>query len=472
MQERKQARTAEQIPMARMAEEAVIGSIVLLAIARDPFVDLEGRVQDTDFMDENLGTMFKAMKTLHEAGVPIGDIVVLEQELKPWKISSEVSSAVAIVRLCGQVGIAENIGVYADEIRNAAMKRRLIMLAGRISAAAFSPSSEPDTIIAQAESELARLSIETPINSKSIGEFAMDLVQRLREDLNNPQHSVCMTGIPSLDEVMGPLMRRELIIVAARPGLGKTALGMQFAMHAADRGKRVFFASLEMHGEELATRVVCRIADINSRRVRSGQLTEEGIGALECAARSIYEKPVLVWSPPTGTMSQIRGIAKQLHAAGPLSMVVVDYLTKIDAGMDEKRMDREERVGRHAVALRALAKELNVPVVALAQFNRKAEHDEPTMDHLRESGQIEQEANIIIGLHAGKGEDTREPYTVVANILKHRAGMKGKVNLTFNPVQTHYTECVTGPVGEAEATPAPSPRRRVPARNSYLDGFQ
>lgn len=230
--------------------------------------------------------------------------------------------------------------------------------------------------------------------------------------------------------------------------------------------------SLEMQYAELATREVCRIADINSRNVRSGQIGDASLQALDAAAAELAEVPVLVWAPPTGNLSQIRGIAKHLHAQGPLSLVVVDYLQLVAPGPGEKGLDRHMQIQNTSAGLRALSKELDCPVIALAQLNRAAEKEEPNMSHLRESGAIEQDANIIVFLHSpDRPNDRSEPFNVTAIVEKHRAGQAGRIPLVFYPIETRFSGgSLSGGNSNVTSHKRPPPPKRRDEFDAYNQG--
>lgn len=442
-----------ELPNCPKHEEALLGSIACYAFTvGNPFAEIAGRVDESDFLDTGFGQLFRVFQQMTDAGLPIHDPLVVRTCCTEARLPESLTNSGFLSKLINAAPNAAHLNFYADDVRNTAQKRRLILAATKLLEAGYDSAVEWRHAAGSAEADLARIVGNIQVETETIGSLAKSVVQDLRAEAAKSLRSACMTGIIPLDEVVGPLMRKELIVIAARPGIGKTAFGMQAAMHAAEKGKRVFFASLEMTGEELATRVVCRIADVNSRRVRAGDIGLETIGTLDEAAKSIKALPVHVWSPPTGTLSQIRGLAKHLHAKEPLSLVVVDYLQNITAGKSERGLPRHEQVGIFSSGLRALSKELDIPVVALAQFNRVAENQEPSLANLRESGNIEQDANIVIGLHSGDSADDKgDPFTVSAIVLKHRAGMKGRINLTFYPVETRFGECVTGPAVRPQA---------------------
>lgn len=450
-------------PFDPIAEAGVIGSVFLLPSC---FAEISAIVGHEDFYDFAHTVIFRAIENLFAVHQRVDAVLVRDSLIKAGSFEIAGGSAY-LSKLINSVPNAAHAVYYAEIVAAKSLARRVIEQATSLLTVAYDERTEPEELLAKMSEATSAMAGKSSLKSKTIGEHAADVVTELRANLNNPLHTVCMTGIPALDTVMGPLVRKELIVLAARPGIGKTAAGMQMAMHAADQNKRVLFVSLEMHGSELATRVICRIADINSRRVREGGLSLESIDALDAAAKTIEPTPVIVWSPPFGTLSQIQGLARHLHAKEPLSLVVVDYITKVAAGPSEHRMQREERVGRVTEGLRALAKELDIPVVALAQLNRAADGQEPTLAMLRESGQIEQEANVVIGLHSNEtADDKGDPFTVTAIILKHRAGVKGRVNLTFHPVETRFGDCVTG------TPPEPKRARRQPRSNSTLNDYQ
>lgn len=242
-----------------------------------------------------------------------------------------------------------------------------------------------------------------------------------------------MSGFEALDSSAGGWMSGELVILAARPGVGKTTFAMQVAAHNAARERRVLFVSLEMRDRELVARMLSGDPGVDSRRLRAGRLGTADIDKLRAAADDIRDLPVRVWAPPSATLARIRGVAKREVAFGGLSLLVVDYIGLIRPAAGDTKRPRFEQVGEVSAGLKSLAKELDVPVLALCQLNREADGTEPRLSNLRDSGSIEQDADVVLFLH-------RETTATKLIVAKHRHGETGSVALRFDGSTTRFSE--------------------------------
>jgi replicative DNA helicase len=253
-----------------------------------------------------------------------------------------------------------------------------------------------------------------------------------------------MTGLAKLDEAMGAMLPGEMVVIAARPGQGKSALGVQIAMHAAERGRPGLIVSLEMRDTELVKRKLCEFAELDSRDVRSGRLSDEHRQQLHDAAQQLTDLPLRLWSPPSATLADIRAVARRAKAKGGLQLLVVDYLGLVRPGSEDRRLPRFEQVQNISAGLKSLSKELNLPVISLCQLNREADQSAPRLSHLRESGAIEQDADLVIFLHHPESPAHiagEQPYAQTVNVIvaKHRHGQVGKVSLLWHPRETRFS---------------------------------
>jgi replicative DNA helicase len=308
---------------------------------------------------------------------------------------------------------------------------------------------------------LARINANVKSDVIGLDEAMQKIASTALEELDLPVRSATGWGLPCIDDAVGLLMRGELIVIGADPGSGKTAFVTQIATHAASSGKRTFFASLEMQAAELGERELCRAADVDSRKFRSGGLSRGMIERMKCIADNHGESPVRIWSPSVATISQIRGMAKHEHSKNPLSLVIVDYLQIVEGEPHERNENRATRVGNVCSGLRQLAKELAVPVIALSQLNRKDRKAgvAPTMANLRESGDIEAASNVIAFLHQTEERKQGMPVNTQFVVGKCRAGEIGGISLVFHPKETIFTE----PSAPVQAEPE--------KRNKSLDDY-
>jgi replicative DNA helicase len=226
-------------------------------------------------------------------------------------------------------------------------------------------------------------------------------------------------------------MPGELVILAARPGVGKTTLGMQIALHNARKSRPTLFASLEMTADELASRLASGLTGINIRKLRGASISAPQIEQITAVGDDLLQSPLRIWSPPSTTLQRLRAVAKCEAGGYGLSLLVVDYLGLIKA--TDGRKPRYEQVGEISAGLKALAKELSIPVLALCQLNREADGELPRLSHLRDSGSIEQDADVVMFIH-------RTPDACKLIVAKHRHGMTDEYTVKFNPSESRFED--------------------------------
>jgi len=423
------------LPREPDSEKALIGSIVLDPSMVDAVVlEVCGR----DFFNPDFGKLFDALLILYEAGKGIDDPVVLMKELPAMAVPVEVRNAAFLTEIVRFVPTAQHALYYAQQIRNAAMLREIQSLSLELTRRTAEVGASPESLATWMDSKL-----------QAIGSRQTTPVQRLdaiaREVLAEIDHPTAsgtpiLSGLACADHSMGGFVPGELIVLAARPGVGKTVFATQLALHCANRGRKALIISLEMFGTELITRILCGQSEVNSRIVRAKAVSQEERFKLGQSAERIGDAPFFVWSPPTATLSKIRAIARQQSAISPLSILIVDYLQLLRAESEERRLPRHEQVGLMSSGLKGLARELGIPVLCLAQLNREADGAEPKLSHLRESGSIEQDADGVLFLHPKLPAAGERPAITDLIIAKFRNGDTGKIELAWYPQQTLFGE--------------------------------
>jgi replicative DNA helicase len=423
------------------AEQCLLGCLLL-----DPtgFDLLRMRVSAADFADDGLGQLFDAMQTLYDAGKPVADIAWLVGELARLGLPPDVRSLSAISRLAGSVVNAAHVCHFADQVRTAARLRRLQLVAAEWAGKRRKPDADPDEAAGWLESRLATIDAGTAADDcKTIGEFAAEAIA----DATSPAPRItAMTGLPRLDHNFGGFQAGEVVTLAGRTGQGKTALGIQISIHNAERRRNVLFVSLEMEGRELARREVAACSGVQSKLLRAGNVPEASRAKLGEAHPELAELPLRIWAPSAATLADIRARCRHEKALRGLSLAVVDYLGLIRVP-DLAKRQRHEQVAAVSGGLKQLAKELQIPILSLAQLNREADGEEPRLSHLRESGAIEQDSDAVLLLYHPEQEksrtgesvwgDSSEAYVIVA---KHRHGQTGRVPLRWFPHETRF-EC-------------------------------
>lgn len=420
-------------------EHALIGALLL-----DPaqFGLVAGLVTGADFADPDIGQLFEAVTTCHESALPVGNLTVLVPELRRMGLPSAVTEAAFIARLleAGRAGAA-HVQYYAAEIARAARLRRLTTIGHALVARAGAADADPVAIAQWADSETAALGQDATHSCRPLANIADDFLRDLAEQ--DTAGRVVNTGLIAVDQAFGGWMGGELVVLAARTGIGKSALAMQIAAYQAHLGRPVLYVSLEMRDAELIGRILCGDAEVNSRRIRAGRHTTEDLDRLQFAADRHRADPLYVWAPPKATTGRIRAVAKRIAATAGLSLLVIDYVGLVRPA--DTRRQRHEQLGQITGDLKAMAKELAVPVLALAQLNREADHSaEPRLSQLRESGCIEQDADVVVLLHK-TATDATDAKLIVA---KHRHSTTGWKPLLWSPERMRF-DC-------SQAVPPPS----------------
>ena len=400
---------------------------LLAAVVKDPrTMDAAARaVCGSDFHDGENGRLFDALAVLHDAGKPIGDFIVVVPALKQMGV---VAWTAAMLAELFHEGIPSNASYYAVQIRRCAESRQQIDVASEILRRAYG-DADPQEVAAAAIGQLESRRGECG-QPRSMDSVVLDVLEGL-DDSGRPSRGL-MTGIYSVDESFGVMMPGELVVLAARTGIGKTSLAMQIALHNAKAGRSVLFVSLEMTEEELTLRQLCSLAKVNQSRVRNGSITKEDRQRLIAAGTELHGIPFEIWAPPRANTSAIRGACRLTQRTKGLDLLVVDYLGLVNP-TDSKR-PRHEQIGAVTADLKATAKELSIPVLALCQLNRDAEGKEPTLAMLRDSGSVEQDSDAVMFLHSKcRDEDATDLI-----IPKNRHGPRGKLGLNFIRTETRF----------------------------------
>lgn len=426
-----------QPPRSLEAERALIGSLLLLPEVCDEVALI---VRAEDFYDPTHRTIFAHMLSLHESGRQI-DPTLLSQTLKDAGQYENVGGAAFLLELSQEVATAAHAEYYARIVRDKSVLRSLIHASTDIIQESYETGVDARSMLARAEERVFRiLDSKGETQVRAIRDVLHESLARIDARLQQ-QHAYggLETGFIDFDELTGGLHNSELVILAARPSMGKTALAINIAEHASiGAGKPVLVVSLEMSSLELGDRLLCSRARVNSHRLRNGQLSREDSQRLIQTAADVSRAPLYIDDSPSRNMTEIAATARRLKRQGGLSLVVIDYLQLIEP--DNPRDPRQEQVARISRRLKGLARELNVPVLCLAQLNRQVEatrDNRPQLSHLRESGAIEQDADVVAFVHREEfyqsSEEDRERVKGQADLLirKQRNGPVGDIKLTW-----------------------------------------
>jgi len=441
--------TVRSLPESLAAEAAVLGSMLLDPECIGDVIEL---LESESFYRIEHRYIFDALISLYERNKGIGiDAVLLRDELVKRSRLEEVGGVEYIGRILDSVPSAANVAYYAGIVKSKMLLRELITAAGEILENAYAQTGEPSEALDDAERKIFAI---TDRNVSSSASALKDLVVRSFELIENRQgtHVTGLdTGYYELNDMTCGLQDGEMIIVAGRPSMGKTSLALNIAEHLGQVEKvPTAIFSLEMGRQQLAERFLCSISEIDSQKVRRGLLGDEDYKKLADACAELSEAPIYVDDTSTLTPLELSAKARRLKSKYDIRCVIVDYLQlmHLGAGRSESRQQEITTISRY---LKALARELSVPVIVLSQLNRSPEGREghkPRMSDLRESGSIEQDADVIMLLHREayyhkdeadwKENNAEKANTAELIIAKQRNGPTGIVNLVFREKVTRF----------------------------------
>lgn len=415
-------------PHSDEAEKSVLGAIL---IDRDAIVQVSDFLYPEHFYAQKHGDIYDAMLALYELREPI-DLVTLPQKLKEQKKLTTVGGAAYVASLVESVPSSANVKKYGHIIQEYYTRRKLVSDSSETIEASFDEGKSVNHILDEAEQRIFALSQKhlkqgfTAI--KSVLSESFDRLDELSKK------SGSLRGVPSgftdLDNTLAGLQDSNLIILAARPGMGKTAFSLNICQYASVVAKvPVGFFSLEMSKEELVDRMLVSQADIDAWRLKTGKLTGSDFEKLSEAMGVLAEAPLYIDDTPGISVMEMRTKARRLKSEHNLGMIVVDYLQLVKGRNLENRV---QEVGEISQGLKNLARELKVPVLALSQLSRAIEHrgtgSSPQLADLRESGSIEQDADVVMFLYR---EDPEDLSSVKLNVAKHRNGALRTIDLRF-----------------------------------------
>ena len=434
-----------KMPQAIDAEQGVLGSLLLLP---EKFDEVALILRPDDFYDEANCRVFSHLIEMHDAGRQI-DPMLLVQHIRDAGDYELIGGAAYIAELGAAVPTAAHAEYYAGIVREKATLRALIHASTDILRDAYDPTIPSREMLGRAEERVfAILEEKGKGQVSSIREVLHEALERIDARMKQ-DHAFggLETGLDDFDEMTGGLHGSELLILAARPSMGKTALALNIAEHiSVDCQHPTLFVSLEMSKLELGDRLLCSRARVNGHRLRNGQISKEESSLLIRTANEVSTAPLYIDDSPSRTMTEIAATARRLKRRHGLELIVIDYLQLIDP--DNASDPRQEQVSKIARRLKGLARELNIPVLCLAQLNRQVESsrdNKPQLSHLRESGAIEQDADVVMFVHRDEyfqtNDEDRERVRGEADLIirKQRNGPVGDVKLTWLHDFTRFT---------------------------------
>ncbi|MEJ5330870.1 MAG: replicative DNA helicase [Desulfobaccales bacterium] len=425
------------------AEQSVLGAILLRPQVLDQISDL---LVPEDFYRPAHALIFQAMLDLYHRAEPV-DLVTVTALLKERGQLEEAGGPVFLAGLSEQVGIAANALYYARLVHEKSVLRRLLARTQEIAQACLGPVEDVDEFLDRVEKEVFEVAqSKVRPGFHPLGTLVMGEIETLEAIWHKDKGRI--TGVPSgfkdLDALTAGFQPGDLIIIAARPSMGKTALALNIAFNAAYTGQvPVAFFSLEMSKEQLVRRLLSSVGRIDASHLRRAFLTGEEWQRLQEAAGLLMDTPIYIDDSPAAAVLEVRAKARRLKAEGKLGLVIVDYLQLMRGRPDAP--SREQEVSEISRSLKALAKELNVPVIALSQLSRKVEDrpkKEPQLADLRESGAIEQDADVIFFIYRDEVYHETSPEAGTARIYlkKQRNGPTGEFKLYFDSKYTLFAD--------------------------------
>ncbi|GAB4569975.1 MAG: replicative DNA helicase [Haliangiales bacterium] len=437
------------LPHSLDAEASVLGGILL----RNEVLSRLDTLEEDDFYDPRHKAVFAAMQRLEAQTKPI-DEVTLEDELDKVGALSAIGGLPFLSQLALRVPTADNVGYYAQIIQDKHSARRLMLAASDIAARGYEDYGEVSDYLDQAEATIFEVTQQKQRSGPApLKSLIKEVFRSLDERYAAPDG---VTGVPTgfvdLDERTAGLQPTELIILAARPAMGKTSFALSLAQNCADPdlgGFPCLVFSLEMSSSQLAERLLCSEAKVDSSNLRRGKLERQDMTNLTYAAGKLAKAPIMIDDTPALSLRELRARArrfvadKELFGDRKFGLIVVDYLQLMRGSQQARQGSREQEISEISRGLKSLAKELHCPVLALSQLNRSLESrtdKRPLLSDLRESGAIEQDADVILFIYRDVvyNEDTEEPDVAEVIIGKNRHGATGTVKTMFEGRYTRF----------------------------------
>ncbi len=446
-------------PYSEDAERAVLGAMLLNPDTVGNAIEvLQGQPTDLFYFPAH-AHIYEAMLQLYREGRPI-DALVLREKLLAMGRLEDIGGLAYIADLSSVVPTSANIDHYARIVLDKSVLRRLISSCTNIVAQAFDAPDDVAKLLDKAEGTLFQIAEQRQINPiEPIDALLRESVNRIEQNLKN--HSAITglaSGLDKLDELTAGFQPSDMVVLAARPSVGKTAFALNVARHAAvDNRQGVLIFSLEMSKSQLVQRLLCMQGRVNSMRLRTGFLASDEFKKIQAAAGDLHGAPIHIDDTPGITVMELRAKARRHAMRNPCGLIIVDYLQLMSGtGRSESRQNEIAEISR---AIKGIARELRLPILALSQLSREAEKDDigrPKLSHLRESGAIEQDADVVLMLYRPKMEfqPGMDALPVNLDLAKQRNGPTGEINLIFH--RNHQRFDILAQAGPGQA-PAPAP---------------
>lgn len=422
-------------PQSIDAERSVLGAMLLNPDAVGAGIEVLHESGEDVFYVSAHQKIYDGIVALFRSDKPV-DIVTLQEQLTRAKTLEAVGGVSYIAELSEAVPTSANIEHYARIVLEAALLRRIISTCSRVVGEAYEAREDVADVLDRAERDIFSIAEQRQVNPiHRVADLLEAAIQRIEAQMRSKGISGLPTGMAKLDEMLSGLQPSDMVILAARPSVGKTAFSLNIASHLAAReGKGVLIFSLEMAKEQLVQRLVCMEGEVDAQRLRSGYLAHAEYPKLQRGYDVLHRAPIYIDDTPNISVLELRSKARRHAAQNPVDMVVIDYLQLMTGGGGRSE-SRQVEIAEISRAVKGLARELRVPVLALSQLSREAEKDDtgsPKLSHLRESGAIEQDADVVLMLsrppaHEAEGRDN----LIRVTVAKQRNGPTGFCDLLF-----------------------------------------
>jgi replicative DNA helicase len=434
---------AQELPHDISAEKALLGCLLIDNSSLDEISDV-GLTQD-DFFHPQYGIIFGAIRDLHIEALPF-DIVTVSSRLNDHSKLEKVGGQSALIAICDEIGSSANIEHYARLIKQKSVLREVVRTATRVMQTGSNFSGDIEAFLQDVEASFFKLTSQTK-NTRM-----MTLKEALYENLKELERPArakgeitgVSTGFPSLDSRLLGLQPGQLVILAARPGMGKTALALNWAVAASKQTTLpVAVFSYEMMYAELSMRLLASEACIDARKLKTKDFNEMDLRSISGAIQKLSNIPIYINDNGSTNLLDIRSYCRKIKSERGLAMIVIDYIGLMPIHV--KKQSREQEIAEISRGLKMLANELEVPIIALSQLNRSSTSRtdrRPQLQDLRESGSLEQDANIVVLIHREEYYDANTPKKGIAEIIiaKNRNGEPGTVELSWIGSQTKFAE--------------------------------
>jgi replicative DNA helicase len=425
-------------------ERSTLGSLL---IDKEAIIKIADILAVEDFYHESHGVIYQTMFDLYERRTPI-DLLTVTNLLAERKTLDQVGGASYVAGLMNEVPTSTHVFQYAMIVKHKSTLRKLIKAGDIVSGLGYNETDNIEDLLEQAEKSLFGVSQtflkDKFVHIKEVLNATYDKITELHDPATKDKYRGIPTGFHDLDNILSGLQPADLVILAARPSMGKTALALNIAQNVGKKGYTVGVISLEMSKEQLVERMFCSLLEVDSWKLRTGKLTEEDFMRIGGVMDELYSMKIFIDDSVGNSIAELRAKARRLQMENSLHVLIIDYLQLMTAGgKPGQQTNRVQEISEISRALKGLARELKIPIIALSQLSRAVElrpSKVPQLSDLRESGAIEQDADVVMMMYREDyyEEDTDRKGITDLYIRKHRNGPIGRVELAFKKEQMRF----------------------------------